>query len=72
MALGISRIVIMALKDRRRNRERYVPESRYSKPKNTSGGQFAIKDTGEDYKGSYIETFDGKFYSGTKQEQSLS
>jgi len=55
--------------DRRRSRERYIPESRYSKPKNTSGGQFVIKDTGEDYKGSYIETFDGRFYSGTKPEQ---
>lgn len=59
----------MALRDRRRSRERYIPESRYSEPKNTSGGQFVIKDTGEDYKGPYIETFDGKFYSGTKPEQ---
>ena len=69
MALGVSNLIDMALKDRRRNRERYVPESRYSETKNTPGGQFAVKDTGEDYKGSYIETFDGKFYSGTKPEQ---
>jgi len=59
----------MAVRDRRRRRERYIPESRYSEPKSTAGGDFAIKDTGEDYKGSYIETFDGKYYSGTKPEQ---
>jgi hypothetical protein len=59
----------MAVRDRKRNRERYVPESRYSEPKSTAGGDFAIIDTGEDYKGSYIETFDGKYYSGTKPEQ---
>ena len=59
----------MAVRDRRRKRERYIPESRYSEPKSTAGGDFAIKDTGEDYRGSYIETFDGKYYSGTKPEQ---
>ncbi len=59
----------MALKDRKRRRERYVPESRYSEPKSTPGGDFVVKETGEDYKGSYIELFDGKFLSGTKPEE---
>lgn len=59
----------MAVKDRKRKRERYIPESRYSEPKSTAGGDFTIKDTGEDYRGSYIESFDGKYYSGTKPEQ---
>jgi hypothetical protein len=59
----------MAIKDRRRRRERYVPESRYSEPKSTPGGDFVVKETGEDYKGSYIELFDGKFLSGTKPEE---
>ena len=57
------------IKDRRRKRERYVPESRYGKPKSTSGGDFVIKETGEDYKGNYIEIFDGRFLSGTKPEE---
>jgi hypothetical protein len=59
----------MAIKDRRRRRERYVPESRYSEPKSTPGGDFVVKETGEDYKGSYIELFDGRFLSGTKPEE---
>lgn len=57
------------IKDRKRKRERYVPESRYGEPKSTSGGDFVIKETGEDYKGSYIEIFDGRFLSGTKPEE---
>lgn len=57
------------VKDRTRRRERYVPESRYGKPKSTSGGDFVIKETGEDYKGSYIEIFDGRFLSGTRPEE---
>jgi hypothetical protein len=57
------------VKDRRRRRERYIPESRYSKPKSTAGGDFAVKTTGEDYKGPYIKTFDGKYYSGNKPEE---
>jgi hypothetical protein len=59
----------MAIRDRSKSRERYIPESRYSEPNSTAGGDFAVKDTGEDYKGTYIETFDGKFYSGTRPEQ---
>ena len=55
--------------DRTRRRERYIPESRYSDPKSTAGGDFVVKTTGEDYKGRYIETFDGRFYSGTKPEE---
>jgi hypothetical protein len=57
------------IKDTSRRRERYVPESRYGTPKSTSGGDFVIKSTGEDYKGSYIEIFDGRFLAGTKPEQ---
>ena len=30
---------------------RYVPETRYSTPKSTRGGEFTIKQTGEDYIG---------------------
>jgi hypothetical protein len=59
----------MAIKDRLRRRERYIPESRYKEPKSTAGGDFVVKSTGEDYKGRYIETFDGKFYSGNKPEE---
>lgn len=59
----------MAVKDRRRRRERYIPESRYDKPKTTSGGEFAIAATGDDYRGSYFKTFDGKYYSGTRPEE---
>lgn len=59
----------MALKDRKRRRERYIPESRYDKPKTTPGGEFAVASTGDDYKGSYFKTFDGKYYSGTRPEE---
>jgi hypothetical protein len=59
----------MAIRDRTRRRERYAPEHSYSQPKSTAGGDFAIESTGEDYRGSYIETSEGKFYSGTKPEQ---
>lgn len=58
----------MALKDKSRTRERYIPESRYEKPKTTSGGEFAIAATGDEYRGSYFKTFDGKYYSGTRPE----
>lgn len=58
----------MALRDKSITRERYIPESRYEKSKTTPGGEFAIASTGEDYRGSYFKTFDGKYYSGTRPE----
>lgn len=48
---------------------RYIPETRYEKPKSTRGGEFIVKKTGEDYIGNYIETFDKKYYAGTTPEQ---
>ena len=48
---------------------RYIPETRYQKPKSTRGGEFNIKKTGEDYIGKYIETFDKKYYAGSTPEQ---
>lgn len=55
-------------KDNKLNQPRYIPETRYQKPKSTRGGEFTVKKTGEDYKGKYIETFDKKYYAGTKPE----
>jgi hypothetical protein len=66
MALGISKYkLIMATTQQ----PRYVPETRYSTPKSTRGGEFNIKQTGEDYIGQYIETFDGKYYAGSRPEE---
>lgn len=55
-------------KDGKLNQPRYIPETRYQKPKSTRGGEFTVKKTGEDYKGKYIETFDKKYYAGTRPE----
>jgi hypothetical protein len=52
-----------------RKQPRYIPETRYKKPKSTRGGEFIIKKTGEDYKGKYIETFDKKYYAGSTPEE---
>ena len=55
MALGISKYKLrMANTD---TQPRYIPETRYEKPKSTRGGEFNIKKTGEDYIGKYIDSF---------------
>ena len=48
---------------------RYIPETRYSDPKSTRGGEYTVKKTGEDYVGKYIETFDKKYFAGTRPEE---
>ena len=55
-------------KDRKLKQPRYLPEFSYTKPKSTSGGEFVIKKTGDEYKGFYIKTTENKYYSGTKPE----
>lgn len=50
--------------DKSLNQPRYFPEFAYTKPKSTSGGEFAVKSTGDEYKGFYIQTGDDKYYSG--------
>lgn len=55
-------------KDKKLKQPRYLPEFSYTKPKSTSGGEFVIKKTGDEYKGTYIKTTDNKYYSGTKPE----
>ena len=57
------------VKDKEQTQPRYIPETRYQKPKSTGGGEFNIKKTGEDYKGKYIETFDKKYYAGSTPEE---
>lgn len=54
------------IKDRKLKQQRYQPEFACKKPKSTSGGQYVVKSTGEEYKGMYFETSTGKYYSGTK------
>lgn len=48
--------------------DRYLPAFTYTDPKSTSGGEFVVKRTGDEYKGFYIKTAENKFYSGTKPE----
>ncbi len=57
------------VKDTQQTQPRYIPETRYQKPKSTRGGEFNIKKTGEDYVGKYIETFDKKYYAGSTPEE---
>jgi hypothetical protein len=56
-------------KDTNLQQPRYIPETRYQKPKSTRGGEFTVKKTGEDYIGKYIETFDKKYYAGSTPEE---
>jgi hypothetical protein len=49
--------------------KRYIPKSKYTEPKYTSGGEFVNKDTQEDYVGFYIETYRDRFYTGKSPEQ---
>lgn len=55
-------------KDTKLKQPRYLPQFSYTKPKSTSGGEFVIKKTGDEYKGFYIKTTDNKYYSGRKPE----
>jgi len=48
---------------------KYLPQSKYKKAKNTSGGEFTVKETGEDYKGLYIETYRKQYFAGETPEQ---
>ena len=48
---------------------KYLPESKYKKAKKTAGGEFIVKATGEDYKGSYIETYRKQYFAGETPEQ---
>ena len=48
---------------------KYLPESKYKKAKNTPGGEFIVKGTGEDYKGLYIETYKKQYFAGETPEQ---
>jgi hypothetical protein len=57
LALGVSNL---------KNRTMpYYPKSRYTEPKSATPGEFVVKDTQETYKGTYVETFDNKYYGGT-------
>jgi len=56
------------IRDKKLKQQRYQPEFACKKPKSTSGGQYVVKKTGEEYKGMYFETSTGKYYSGTKPQ----
>lgn len=49
--------------------KRYIPKSKYKKPKSTSGGDFIELESKKPYKGFYIETYKGKFYAGKTPEE---
>ena len=49
--------------------ERYIPKSRYKKPKSTDGTEFVEVLSRERYKGFYIETYKGKYYGGKTPEE---
>jgi len=49
--------------------KRYIPKGRYKKPESTVGGEFTELESGEPYKGFYIETYKGKYYAGKTPEE---
>lgn len=49
--------------------KRYIPKSKYTEPKYTSGGEFTIKSSGKEYTGFYIETYRDRFYAGKSPQQ---
>lgn len=42
----------------------YLPKFKYEGSKFTSGGEYALKDTGAEYKGFYFVTYKGEVYTG--------
>lgn len=50
-------------------KEKYIPSIRTQEPRSTSGGEFVIKSTKENYTGFYIEDFRGRFYAGKTVEE---
>ena len=48
----------------------YIPKNRIKTNLYTPGNEFLIKNTGEDYKGSYHSLYTGKFYTGKTQNDS--
>lgn len=42
----------------------YIPKFKQKKPLYTSGGEYAVAATGEEYIGYYTPTTDGRYYSG--------
>ncbi|CAB4124683.1 hypothetical protein UFOVP54_20 [uncultured Caudovirales phage] len=49
--------------------DRYIPKSKYKKPKSTDGNKFVEVVSRKRYKGFYIETYKGKFYGGKTPEE---
>lgn len=49
--------------------KRYIPKSKYTEPKYTSGGEFINRNTRQDYIGYYIETYRDRFYAGKSPQQ---
>jgi hypothetical protein len=47
----------------------YIPKSRITEPQSAQEGEFLIKDTGEPYQGSYIETYKGTYFAGKTPEE---
>jgi hypothetical protein len=48
---------------------KYLPQAKYKKAKKTPGKEFIVKATGEDYRGSYIETYKKQYFAGETPEQ---
>ena len=47
----------------------YMPATRVTEPKSTAGGEFVVRKTGKDYKGTYVETYNKKVFAGSSLEQ---
>jgi hypothetical protein len=43
----------------------YYPKTRYTEPKSATPGEFVVKNTQEEYKGTYVETFNSKYFGGS-------
>jgi hypothetical protein len=51
-------------RDTKSKQVKYIAKTKYTEPKSTPGGEFAYKDTGKDYKGTYFEDYRKKYFAG--------
>lgn len=52
-----------------KKQEVYQPKSRVSKPSSTRGGEYIEKESGKEYKGTYIKAYKDTYYAGSSLDQ---
>jgi hypothetical protein len=52
-----------------KKQEIYQPKTRVSKPSSTRGGEFIEKESGKEYKGTYVKAYKDTYYAGSSLDQ---